>query len=167
MVIRAARPDDLAVLPEIERRAGAGFRALGMAAVADDPQPAAAELDRYRRAGQAWVAIVGDQVVGYLLVEELADSGHIEQVTVDPTYARQGIGARLIDLAATWTRTQVRPALTLTCYERVPWNAPYYARLGFAVVPDGEQPDELRAIRRQESERGLDAWPRVVMARWI
>lgn len=69
MVIRAARPDDLAVLPEIERRAGAGFRALGMAAEADDPQPAAAELDRYRRAGQAWVAIVGDQVVGYLLVE--------------------------------------------------------------------------------------------------
>lgn len=156
---------DLVALPEIEQRAGAGFRALGMDAVADDPPSAVAELDRYRRAGRAWVAVDGDEVVGYLVIDELTESGHIEQVTVDPAFSRRGIGARLIDRAAAWGRSRGLPALTLTCFEQVPWNAPYYARLGFAVVSDAEQNAELRSISQREAQHGLDAWPRVLMRR--
>ena len=163
--IRAARVADLPSLPAIEQRAGAGFRELGMGLVADDPPPSVAELDRYRYAGRAWVAAEVDAVVGYLLIDELADSGHIEQVTIDPAFARRGIGARLIDQAAASVRARGLPALTLTCFEQVPWNAPYYARLGFAVVPVVEQNAELRAISRREAQRGLGAWPRVVMRR--
>jgi hypothetical protein len=56
-----------------------------------------------------------------------------------------------------------RPALTT--FEYVPWNAPYYARLGFRILDDAEVTPGLRAIRRREAESGLDRGPRVCMRR--
>ena len=57
------------------------------------------------------------------------------------------------------------PALTLTTFAYVPWNAPYYARCGFRVLDDAEITPGLRAIREQEAALGLDRWPRVCMRR--
>ncbi len=57
--------------------------------------------------------------------------------------------------------------MTLTTYRDVPWNAPYYARLGFEVVADEDLGPGLRAVRELEVERGLDRWPRVVMTRHV
>lgn len=59
------------------------------------------------------------------------------------------------------------PTLTLTTFEHVPWNAPYYARLGFRILDDAEVTPGLRAIRQREAEIGLDRWPRVCMRRDI
>jgi len=43
------------------------------------------------------------------------------------------------------------PALTLTTFAYVPWNAPCYARCGFRVLDDAEITPGLRAIREQEA----------------
>ena len=56
-------------------------------------------------------------------------------------------------------------ALTLTSYLEVPWNGPYYERLGFRVMGPDEETEGLRAIRERERRSGLDAWPRVCMIR--
>ena len=95
----------------------------------------------------------------------VADAAHIEQVSVDPRYARQRIGRRLIEAAAEWARAQGLEQLTLTTFAHVPWNAPYYETLGFAVIDEREQAPELRAIRDLERADGLDRWPRVAMGR--
>lgn len=57
------------------------------------------------------------------------------------------------------------PALTLTTFAEVPWNAPYYRRCGFRVVGGNELTPGLRAIRAREDTHGLDRWPRVCMRR--
>lgn len=57
------------------------------------------------------------------------------------------------------------PELRLTTFAEVPWNGPYYARLGFEVLPAERLTEGLRAIRATEAAKGLDAWPRVVMRR--
>jgi GNAT superfamily N-acetyltransferase len=165
VTIRLAVDADLPTLQRIEVRAGAAFRTLGMLAIADDEPPSLEELAEYQQAGRAWVADCGDGVVGFLLAHPLADSAHIEQVSVDPVYAHRRIGQQLITAAEGWAGERGLPGLTLTSYEWVPWNAPYYARLGFAVVDHEAQPPDLRAIRRAERERGLDTWPRVAMRR--
>ncbi len=161
--VRPARHADLADLQRVERLAGEPFRNLGMDAVADDEPLALEDLERYQRAGRAWVAVDGDEVVAYLLVDVLAGAAHVEQVSVDPGHARQGIGRRLIETAADWGRRQGLESLTLTTFEHVPWNAPYYARLGFTVLPETDLPPGLRTLRDEERERGLDRWPRVAM----
>jgi len=165
-MIRLAREDDLPVIQELERAAGAGFRRLGMGAVADDPPPSVDVLRSYQRDDRAWVFVDDvDRPIAYLLVEMVDACAHIEQVSVHPAHAHQGIGARLIDYAQAWGRQHGAQALTLTTYVDVPWNAPYYRRLGFRELGDGELTEGLRAIRAAEADLGLDEWPRCAMIR--
>jgi GNAT superfamily N-acetyltransferase len=165
-MIRLAREDDLPVIQDIERAAGTGFRQLGMHAVAEDSPPSIDVLRSYQSVGRAWVfAEDDDRPIAYLLVELIDAGAHIVQVSVHPMHARQGIGARLIDYAQEWGRVQGSEALTLTTYVDVPWNAPYYRRLGFRELKDGDLTEGLRAIRVAEAERGLDEWPRCAMIR--
>lgn len=165
-VIRLARRGDLAAVVELERAAGAVFRDVGMAAVADDEPPGIAELMAYQRDGRAWIAAdEADRSVGYLLVRVVDGNAHIEQVSVHPGHARRRTGATLIDTAAGWSRQHRLAALTLTTFAAVPWNAPYYRRLGFHVLTAAQLGPGLRRIRNEEAARGLDRWPRVAMRR--
>ncbi|MFK4071809.1 GNAT family N-acetyltransferase [Streptomyces sp. NPDC029674] len=172
MVIRPATAAEFPALQDIERAAGEPFRALGMAAIADDEPPAVEELERFRRAGRAWVAVDGDgdeggAPVAYLLAELLPDAEalHIEQVSVHPRAARRGVGRALIEYAAGRARAEGATALTLTTFTDVPWNAPYYARIGFRPLTESDLTPALRAIRAHEAELGLDRWPRLCMRR--
>ncbi|WP_327370970.1 GNAT family N-acetyltransferase [Streptomyces sp. NBC_01217] len=168
MRIRTARRSDLPLLQDIECAAGEPFRALGMSAIADDDPPPLDLLDDYRRSGRAWVvAGPDDRPLGYLIADPVDGAAHIEQVSVHPSAARRGLGSTLIDHLAGWARERHLGALTLTTFSHVPWNAPYYARLGFRTLGDDELGDGLRKIRAEEAEHGLDRWPRVCMRREI
>lgn len=166
MQIRPVRDDELPVLRDIERAAGLAFYGVGMPEIAaDEPLPIDV-LAGYRSAGRAWVAADrADLPVGYLLAEQLAGNLHIEQVSVHPVAARRGVGRQLIEhLAEVAVRNGV-PALTLTTFAEVPWNAPYYQRCGFRILAADELSPGLRAVRAREAEHGLDRWPRVCMRR--
>ncbi|MFJ9124464.1 GNAT family N-acetyltransferase [Streptomyces sp. NPDC102340] len=166
MIIRSAAPTDLPRLQAIETAAGEIFRTVGMDAIADDAPPTIAELERFRRAGHAWVAAEDTgTVVAYLVAEAVDGAFHIEQVTVHPDAARRGVGQTLIACAADCARDQGLTGLTLTTFADVPWNAPYYERLGFRRLSGAELTPGLRAIRAAEAEHGLDRWPRVCMRR--
>ncbi|MET9291424.1 GNAT family N-acetyltransferase [Streptomyces sp. NPDC003077] len=162
--IRPATERELPALQAIERAAGEPFRSLGMDAIADDEPPTLEELVGYQRAGRALVVCVGDDdvPVGYLLWEPVDGLAHIEQVSVRPDVSRRGLGRALIERVA---RDSGLPGLTLTTFRDVPWNAPYYARLGFRVLAADEVTPGLRAVREHEAAIGLDRWPRVCMRR--
>lgn len=173
VLVHQAQRQAIRRLQEIEVLAGQPFRSLGMDAVADDPPPSDQQYADYIDRQDAWVIRVdGSPIVGYLLLDTLDGNLHIEQVTIDPMYARRGLGARLIRFAAQLgldRRLTVLPAdrpglITLTTFRDVLWNAPYYKRLGFRVVDEPHWGDEMRALRRREHQHGLDAWPRVVLA---
>lgn len=162
-MIRSAATSDLATLQQIESAAGEGFRAHGMDAVADDDPPSITDLASFVAAGNAWVDVEAGTIRGYLLALAIDAGLHIEQVTVHPDHAGRRIGSALIEHLREIARTRGVTCLTLTTFRDIPWNAPYYARLGF-VVDDDPTPG-LIAIRAQEARHGLDAWPRVVMRR--
>jgi GNAT superfamily N-acetyltransferase len=168
VLIRTATIEDLPALQDIEWAAGASFREIGMPEVADDEPFSLAELSAYQRAGRAWVAVTVDPgavPVGYLLAEPVDGCLHIEQVSVTPAHAGHGIGARLIGHLAELARADGVPALTLTTFVDVPWNAPYYRRLGFRSLSPDELTPGLVAIRAREARHGLDRWARVCMRR--
>jgi GNAT superfamily N-acetyltransferase len=164
--IRPPAEAELALLRDIEVRAGEPFRAIGMAAIADDDPPATGDLRASLDAGLAWVAAeADDRPVAYLLVAVVDGALHVEQVSVDPAWARRGIGGALLEHAAAVAAKRGLGALTLTTFAEVPWNAPYYARCGFRALGEEELTPGLRAIVAAERARGLDRWPRVVMRR--
>lgn len=166
-MIRAARPADYPAIQDIERRAGQLFGTVGMDAIADDDPFSDAELDEYTASGRAWATTdeADDKPTAYVIVQIVDGMAHIEQVTVDPAYARKGLGAALIEHVDSWARGQRLSGLTLTTFVEVPWNAPYYERLGFRPVAPDQLSAGLRAIRSHEAEIGLDRWPRTAMAR--
>jgi GNAT superfamily N-acetyltransferase len=166
MNIRAVRRGELPVLQGIERAAGECFRDIGMPQIAEDEPLAVDVLARYRHAGLAWVATDPDDApVGYVIADIVDGQLHVEQISVHPLCARNGVGRRLLDHLADHATALGMPALTLTTFADVPWNGPYYLRCGFRTLSDSDLTPGLRAIRRREAAHGLDRWPRVCMRR--
>ncbi|GGE66880.1 GCN5 family N-acetyltransferase [Nesterenkonia cremea] len=164
--IRGAEQDEFLRIQEIERAAGEAFRDIGMPEIADDAPPSLEELAGYASAGLAWVAVDAQGTpVASLLAEPVEEALHIEQVSVHPDAARQGIGRRLIDHAGTHAAALGLNALTLTTFVDVVWNARYYRRIGFIDLAADQLTPGLVDVRRREAELGLDRWPRVCMVR--
>ncbi|MGY0497233.1 GNAT family N-acetyltransferase [Nocardia sp. FBN12] len=162
--VRLARQDEIAALQEIERRAGAPFAEVGMGAIADDEPPSREVLRGFVTDGRAWVWPDGDdQPIAYLILGLVDDQPHIEQVSVDPAHAGARIGKRLIDHAVGWSKSKGLREITLTTFTQVPWNGPYYERLGFTYISPADESAGLRAIRVDEVAHGLDEWPRACM----
>jgi GNAT superfamily N-acetyltransferase len=166
MRIRTVREEELPVLRDIEWAAGESYRGIGMPEIADDEPPSLAVLATYLQAGRAWVATdAADRPVAYLIADLVDGNMHVEQVSVHPDSARRGVGRALLEHLAERAVANGIPALTLTTFLDVPWNAPYYERCGFQRLDEAELSPGLREIRSHEAAHGLDRWPRVCMRR--
>ena len=165
--IRLARPDDGPRLQAIERRAGERFRSVGMGGIADDAPLPLEVFTAAAQEGRCWVAVdEKDEPVGYVLVDEIDHTAHVEQVTVEPSHQGRGIGAALLDRVAAWGSARGLATTSLTTFTEVAWNGPLYAHLGFTLVAAAELGPGLAAISRTEREHGLDEYgPRAVMVR--
>jgi predicted N-acetyltransferase YhbS len=84
---------------------------------------------------------------------------------VHPAHARRGLGRWLIDYVSGWARADGELALTLTTFADVPWNGPYYARLGFSVVAAEALTDELRAELAHDAANGIPMQHRIAMCK--
>lgn len=161
--IRRARPDEFALLPAIERAAAGRFRQTAFAAMADAPL-AAEGLDPAH--DRVWVAVTPDGTpVGFALVHPIDDAAHLHELDVHPHHARRGLGRRLIDAVARWAVGEGLRAITLTTFRAIPWNGPYYARLGFRPLSEDELSPGLRAVKREEMAAGLADADRCCMRR--
>lgn len=166
MRLRAARVAELPILRRIEVESGLIFRDVGMPEIADAAPIALDLLTEHQRAGRVWVAADGDdRPVAFLVAEPVDGCAHIAQVSVGPEYARRGIGGRLITHADSWAAARGMLALTLTTFRTVPWNAPYYRRLGFRELT--ELTPGMSEIVAAETAAGLDPAERVCMRREV
>ncbi|ABP54497.1 GNAT family N-acetyltransferase [Salinispora tropica] len=163
LLIRSARQLELGDLAWLEVQAGQLFHSVGMSEIADHDVDQQA-LRRSQRQGLIWVAEEGDRTVGYVMAAVLDGNAHIEQVSVAPTHARRGVGRRLISHVERWGRRNGRPATTLTTFRDVPWNGPYYRRLGYRELSNAEIGRDLTAaIRHEAALPGMDSSLRCAM----
>lgn len=167
LTIRPARADEVAGLPTMQVRAGAVFRDLGMALVADGSAPAEEEFEGARRTDDLLVAVVDGVVGGFVRTLPLDGALHVEQVTVALDRQRQGIGRALMVAAEDAAARRGFVRLTLTTFRDVPFNGPFYRGLGWTVLDPATLTAGLRAQRRAEQAAGLDRWPRVAMVKLL
>ncbi|MEY2459603.1 MAG: hypothetical protein QOG30_1433 [Acidimicrobiaceae bacterium] len=161
--IRPPGAGELERLRDIEQAAGALFAEIGMTDVAEDEPFSTDELTAYLHDGRVWVVVEDDTPVGYVLVDVVDGHAHLEQLSVDPQHSRRGHGAALLAHVCQWAGDNGYHAITLTTFEHVEWNAPYYARHGFEVMAIDQIGPELRELRDAETRHGLDPDLRVVM----
>ncbi len=159
-MIRPATLADLAAIEAVEDDAGARFEAVaGLALPPDVTQ--VAELGEAIDAG---LCLVWDEggLLGFVYGSVVDDSVFIEELSVVVAAAGRGLGAQLIDALAGCAEARGLGALTLTTFREVPWNAPYYRRLGFV---DAEPTGGLLGKLEAERSRGFDIGQRVAMRR--
>jgi GNAT superfamily N-acetyltransferase len=162
VVVVPARPVDLPAIAGIERAGGRMLAAyLGVTGF-DDVTPFD-QLEDARARGRLWVARGAERPVGFALARRLDGEAHLEEVDVLPAYGRQGIGSRLVGTVRHWATREGCRYLTLTTFRTVPWNMPFYARLGFELLAPQDWTPALAQRVAEETERGLDPATRVVM----
>lgn len=163
--IRPATDADLLRLAEVEVEAGQVFRTVGMAEVAE-AVPDMSDLRLAVEAERVWVTQVGPEVAGYVVAEVLDGNAHVAQVSVAPDFAGRALGRAMIEHVEEWGRGAGCPATTLTTFTDVPWNGPYYLRLGYRVLPDESVGPELaRTLAHEASLPEIDASRRCAMVK--
>lgn len=155
--IRAALPQDLTQLARIEAAADSVFATVGIGPLpppCDDPAglaPARALL------------VAGRPPYGFARVDEVDGAAHLEQLSVHPDHARRGAGRALLLATVDWAAANGYSSVTLCTFADVAWNAPFYARHGFAECVD--LGPGLQALRATERRLGLDDLGRRVVMR--
>ena len=163
--ITTARPQDLALIPAIELAAArllAGHAPESVLAECSSQE----QLQECMERGLLWVALAGDVAVGFAQVELLEPgNAHLHEIDVHPDHGRRGLGTKLIMALCEWARAAGFAAVTLTTFREVPWNMPFYARLGFREIPREELSPALLSVLQNEVSRALDPDRRVAMRR--
>jgi GNAT superfamily N-acetyltransferase len=164
--IRPGRPDEVQAVRIIEVAAASRFRAIGLPMIAAlDPAEPQEVLLRAQEGRLLVMADTADRPVGFALFSEIDGTLHIEELDVHPDHARRGLGAALIERLDAVARERGLPKLTLSTFRDVPWNGPYYARLGFLPMADEDLGPGLAAIRDMIAAKGIDIIPRLFMRR--
>lgn len=117
----------------------------------------------YLETEHSLLAVAAGQPVGFILTEPLDDALFIVEVAVHRARQQQGIGRMLLERVIESARQMGYPAVTLTTFREVPWNAPFYTRLGFAMLDELTLPAGLAAKREQETRHGLPPESRCAM----
>ena len=167
--IRRAIPEDVAVLPEIERLAGHLFKTYpGDLGIPEEMYEAPNSVETFaaaQGAGRLWVASAsGGELVGFALVMEFEGYAHLEEIDVLPTYGGKGIGSALLARVCSWAKDTGYPAVTLRTFRDVPWNAPFYQSRGFRIVDSAALSAAHVRLEASERQHGLRTDIRVTMA---
>ena len=155
--VREARAADLPLLAGIEADADRLF----LERFGDPPweRPTPGQ-DRVFEPG--FLLVAGTPAVGFAHVLEIEGEAHLELLAVRPSHGRQGIGTALVRAVLAEARARGHRRLTLSTYRDVPWNRPFYERLGFVELDRLEH--WHREMQRTEERMGLlEHGPRLIM----
>ncbi|WP_084965518.1 GNAT family N-acetyltransferase [Thermoactinospora rubra] len=155
-MVRWAQAAELAGLAEVERAADGLFAEVGI--VFPPGTTMIEEVDDPSR-----VLVEGDPPEGFALVGWVDGHVHLDQLAVRPDRMRRGIGGRLVAAVLDHAAASGVLGVTLTTFRDVPWNAPWYARHGFEMLPETAWGPQLRALVEHERALGIELAPRVVM----
>jgi len=151
-------------MPAIERAAAELFtHGVGLEGFDPDDTWEVPDLQRLIRRGHSLVAHVGETMAGFLVAQPFSRELHIWEMDVHPRFGRRGIGAGLVRAAQIDARDTGFKALTLTTFRDLPWNAPFYARLGFEEVSALDAHPRLAGELANEVDDGLPVERRCAM----
>lgn len=161
--IKRAEPRHFPALQAVELASFETLRATG--AVSGDAVASSAEdLQEYLDAGFLYAAFdESDGPVGYAGGYVAESWLHIGEADVHPNWQRRGIGRQLMLTLLAEGRERELAGATLTTDRFAPFNASFYASLGFQLMEGDACPERLMAILRSEEAKGLDPLRRVAM----
>jgi GNAT superfamily N-acetyltransferase len=162
--IRSARFEELALLAHIEQSAAIRFLKTPYAFLVD-AKPLSLDFVQQRfQAGQVWVVVnQQDVLIGFAVTREVDDTLYLQEIDIDPKHGQKGLGYALVDTVRSWAKLSDYSVMSLSTFRDIPWNAPFYSKLGFYILDEPELTNGFQQIRWQEHEAGLPISDRVIM----
>ncbi|HYP25921.1 MAG TPA: GNAT family N-acetyltransferase [Blastocatellia bacterium] len=164
--IRPARLDELPLIQEIEQAASTLFLDTDYSFLIDFETMSIDVLRERQSEGLVWVACGrGREPVGFAVAKVIDGAAHLDELDVHPSHGRRGLGRMLTLAVCEWARAAGYKAVTLSTFRDIPWNRPFYERLGFRQLAEEELGPGLRQVRAREAAIGLPLESRVCMRR--
>jgi GNAT superfamily N-acetyltransferase len=163
--VRPAIEADIEKLPVIEQAASELFIGTPHSIAAELPCMSVEFLLEQHRDGRVWVATLNKKPVGYAVVTIHDRQPHLEEISVHPEHGKKGAGKRLVETACSWSASNGFQQITLSTFTDIPWNRPFYEKIGFKVLSESKLSGSLNALREKEASIGLDIVQRVMMVR--
>lgn len=162
VIIRAGRQDEFGRLAEIELDAFVVWaQACGVSL-----EPAVAPVHLLQASFDQGLLLVAEEdgrVLGFALGSVVDGDLYIAEVDVERAAQGKGIGRALMLALLDKGRERGLISALLTTDRYAPFNAPFYAGLGFRILEHAETPAFLRERLARQVESGLDPDRRVAM----
>lgn len=165
--IRLAREGELPLVQFIEADSARLFAPYGLAELFGSLVTPTATLRDGLERGHLFVAATldDDAPIGFALLSRIDDHAHLDELDVLPEHGRRGVGRALVEHVCRVAAREGQPRITLSTLRSIPWNAPFYAKLGFTEIAAESLTAALRAILGHEREGGFPMDERVMMER--
>ena len=142
--VRVARLEDAAVIGDLVR----GSYAKYVERLGREPAPMLEDYAALIEAGEVWVLVEGEEVLGVLVMRAAEDHLFVDNVAVAPGHQGRGLGRELVAFAEERARREGLGEIRLYTNEKMWENLAVYEKLGF-----------------EETGRGLDGGDRRVFLR--
>lgn len=163
MILRRASIADREAIERVGLDADERFRDAGHPELCDGGAMPPHVLEAAVAKGTLGVAEVDGAIVGWIYEGRIEGELCIGQVSVAAAFGRRGLGTALVRDVIERARERGEPSIVLNTQRNIPWNAPWYERLGFRVVDRNAWSSALERLAEAQTAEGLDWSSRVHM----
>jgi predicted N-acetyltransferase YhbS len=162
LVLRPAQVADIFRMQEIERDAAELFRGSPLIDITNMAVVAMSDHIGSIEAQLSIIAEVDGRVAGFVMGEMQGADAYLHELDVSTAYQRRGAGAALVRAFVDAARAKGAAVVYLSTFRDPPWNAPFYARMGFRGIQRADYLPWMAAIETEQAKI-LDIATRVFM----
>jgi len=93
------------------------------------------------------------EAVGFALTSRRDDTLYLDQVSVHPDQGRKGLGKKLVRRVIADAKERGLKTVTLSTFRDLPWNGPFYRKLGFREIKPDRLADWMRDIEAAQAPK--------------
>ena len=167
-VIAPASPGDIERLIEVDLAAGQLFAPTGLLSddALDDHVPEAVMLQAIEVGDLLKTSAPDGTPVGFALVSPRGGTLYLDQISMHPDCGCKGLGTDMMRHVLQLAKQRRLKQVTLSTFRNVPWNGPFYRKLGFREIPRKDMAGWMLDLERIQAE-SLDVSQRCFMVRKI
>lgn len=153
--IRNAQKEDLPYLADIELAAATLYPEDIIPLDQQGLSYPDSEFQKSLQQGLLFCVTQNNKRVAFATCHQYQQFLHLDEISVHPASGKQGIGTALVKRILQESQSRKLQGTTLTTFSNIPWNAPFYKKMGFNILSNAETPDEVKDMLLEENFIGL------------
>lgn len=162
-IVRLANLSDLDDLQAIEVSAATRFAGLNLIDHLLDSSIPRDMMIGFIENGLVWMGCIDSVSVGFAVASIATPVCTLLELDVLPEHGGRGLGRMLVARVVEHARDNECTTIILSTFAEVPWNAPFYRKLGFTEILEEDLSEDLLIARAEEVASGLPVEKRVFM----